>query len=231
MIQIKICGLTTPEMALHCAEQGADAIGLVFFPKSPRHVTDDTARAICEALPERVQKIGVFVDETAEFILKKAHYCGLTGVQLHGREAPESVRRLRGEGLLVLKGLFASRKPAMDAASDYDPTAFLVECGKGVLPGGNAAEWNWSGARAFGRRHPLVLAGGLAPENVVEAIAAAQPDAVDVSSGVEAGPGVKDPARIDQFIGAVRGAGEKRIARRIFGSGEAVLHPTEAIRT
>jgi phosphoribosylanthranilate isomerase len=219
MIQIKICGLTTPEMAIHCAEQGADAIGLVFFPKSPRHVADDRARAICDALPGRVEKIGVFVNETAEFVMEKAHYCGLTGVQLHGRETPETVRRLRAEGLIVLKGLFASREPTLDAAPDYDPTAFLLECGRGTLPGGNAAAWDWSVGRDFGRRHPLVLAGGLAPENVVEAIAAARPDAVDVSSGVEASPGVKDPARIGSFIAAVRGTGEKRTARRIFGSG------------
>lgn len=218
MIQIKICGLTTPEMAVRCAESGADAVGLVFFPKSPRHVSDDAARAICDTLPAGVQKVGVFVDESEAFVRTTARRCGLTAVQLHGRETPETVRRLRGEGLIVLKGLFASRQPTLAAAPDYAPTAFLVECGKGVLPGGNAAVWNWSGAREFGRRHPLVLAGGLSPENVAQAIADAEPDAVDVSSGVESAPGVKDAAKIEAFIGAVRGSAEKRMARPVLTS-------------
>lgn len=216
MIQIKICGLTTPEMAVRCAELGPDAVGLVFFPKSPRHVSDAVARAICEALPDDVQKVGVFVDESEHYVLEKARYCGLTAVQLHGRETPETVARLRGEGLVVLKGLFASREPSMAAAGDYDPTGFLLECGKGVLPGGNAEVWDWSGARPFGQRYPLVLAGGLSPENVAEAIAAAEPDAVDVSSGVESAPGVKDMKKIESFIAAVKSVDERREARRIF---------------
>ncbi len=218
MIQVKICGLTAPEMAVRCAEMGADAVGLVFFPKSPRHVSDAAARSICAALPEQVHKVGVFVDESEAVVLGKARYCGLTAVQLHGRETPETVRRLRAEGLVVLKGLFASREPTLAAADDYDPTAFLLECGKGVLPGGNAAVWDWSGARDFGRQYPLVLAGGLSPENVAEAIAAAEPDAVDVSSGVETAPGVKDPDKMEAFIGAVKGAVEKRVARGVFSS-------------
>ncbi len=216
MIQVKICGLTAPDMAIHCAEMGADAVGLVFFSKSPRHVSDEAARAICEALPAAVQKVGVFVDDSEDVVLKKARSCGLTAVQLHGRETPETVRRLREEGLIVLKGLFASREPTLAAAPDYAPTAFLVECGKGALPGGNAAVWNWSGVREFGRRYPLVLAGGLSPENVAEAIAAAEPDSVDVSSGVESAPGVKSPDKIKAFVRAVKGAGEKRAARNIF---------------
>lgn len=218
MIQIKICGLTTPEMAVRCAEMGADAVGLVFFPKSPRHVSDDAARSICDALPAGVQKVGVFVDESEESVRRKARDCGLTAVQLHGRETPETVRRLRAEGLVVLKGLFASREPSVTAAGDYDPTGFLLECGKGVLPGGNAETWDWSSAKPFGQRYPLVLAGGLSPENVAQAIADAEPDAVDVSSGVESAPGVKDAAKIEAFIGAVKGSAERRRARPVFTS-------------
>ena len=96
--QIKICGLTTPEDALACAESGADAIGCIFFPPSPRHVSDDQAREICAAVAGQVQTVGVFVNETSEAIMDKAEYCGLSIVQLHGTESPQFVSQLRKRG-------------------------------------------------------------------------------------------------------------------------------------
>lgn len=215
-IQAKICGLTDPGEAAAVAALGADAIGFVFFPKSPRHLTDENARAVAEALPTTMSRIGVFVDEDVDTVLRKVELCGLTGVQLHGRETPEMVERLRDEGLTVLKGLFASRKPGFDEAGPYSPSAFLVECGKGALPGGNAKAWDWSSARALGRGRPLVLAGGLTPDNVIEAVREALPDAVDVSSGVEASPGRKDLKRVRAFLEALARAPRKTPSRRIF---------------
>ena len=203
-IQVKICGLTRPEEAVACAEAGADAVGLVFFPKSPRHVSLDRAREISTALAPAVARMGVFVDAGLDAVMETATCCGLTGVQLHGNETPEEVDRLRAQGLVVIKALFANRAPGFDAAARYAPTAFLAECAGGTLPGGNAIAWDWSTARDLGRVYPLVLAGGLAPDNVGDAIAAAAPAAVDVSSGVEAAPGRKDLEKVRRFIDAVR---------------------------
>ena len=206
-IQIKICGLTRPEEAAACAALGADAIGMIFYPPSPRHLNIEAAAAICAALPPAVARIGVFVNASTEIILDRVRRCGLTGVQLHGNESPQTVLDLRAAGLLVIKALFSARPPGLETASAYAPAAFLVECGRGRLPGGNAEVWNWAEARRVAPLGPLVLAGGLSPDNVGHAIAAAAPDAVDVSSSVENTPGRKNLERVAAFIENVRRAG------------------------
>ena len=129
------------------------------------------------------------------------------------RHSHGSGLQLIREGLFVIKALFADRAPVIEAASQYSASAYLVECGRGALPGGNAQEWDWSRAGPFAERHPLILAGGLTPENAAQAVRAALPDAVDVSSGVEAVPGRKSIRKVEQFIAAVATAGAKR---RIF---------------
>ena len=202
-IQIKICGLTRVEEARECASLGVDAIGCVFYPKSPRHLTDDQARKICRALPEHVRTVGVFVNEPFSRIMQRVEYCRLQAVQLHGQESPELVQRLLQENLLVIKVLFAAGKPSMAAISEYQASAYLVECGRGKLPGGNALVWNWGDAKSLGEKHTLILAGGLDPENVCQAVAASTPHAVDVSSGVESAPGRKDLAKVKAFVNAV----------------------------
>jgi phosphoribosylanthranilate isomerase len=212
-VQVKVCGLTRVDEAVACAQAGARAIGCVFYAKSPRCVTAATAREIRRALPPEVACVGVFVDEPCEGIMAMAAHTGCTVVQLHGGESPESVQRLRREGLFVIKALFADRAPGIAAASRYPASAFLVECGQGPLPGGNAHTWEWGRAAAFGERHPLILAGGLDPQNAAQAVRAALPDAVDVSSGVEAGPGRKNIRKVEQFISAVAMAHARR---RIF---------------
>jgi len=201
--QVKICGITQIEHAVLCAELGADAIGCIFYPKSPRHLSEDSARDIVKALPSRVKTTGVFVNAGFENIMKKAVHCGLGAVQLHGRESPDLTRRLRQEGLVVIKALFIDGTPPLSAAPRYDADAFLVECAGGPLPGGNALGWNWSSVKHFGSKYPLVLAGGLSAENIGDAIGAALPDVVDVSSGVESGPGKKDAEKIKSFFSAV----------------------------
>jgi len=212
-VQVKVCGLTRVEEAVACAQAGARAVGCVFYAKSPRCVTAATARAIRGALPPEVACVGVFVDEPFEGIMALATHTGFTAVQLHGSESPEVVERLRCEGLFVIKALFADRAPGIETASQYSASAYLVECGRGALPGGNAHAWEWGRAAALGQRHPLILAGGLTPENAAQAVRAALPDAVDVSSGVEAGPGRKSIRNVEQFIAAVATAGARR---RIF---------------
>jgi phosphoribosylanthranilate isomerase len=212
-VQVKVCGLRRVDEAVACAEAGAAAVGCVFYVKSPRCVSAATAREIRRALPPEVACVGVFVDETFDGIMALAAHTGFTAVQLHGGESPEVVELLRREGLFVIKALFADRSPGLEATSRFAASAFLVECGQGPLPGGNAHAWEWGRAAALGQRHPLILAGGLTPENAAQAVRAALPDAVDVSSGVEAGPGRKDIRKVEQFIAAVATAGARR---RIF---------------
>ncbi|MDY6832873.1 MAG: phosphoribosylanthranilate isomerase [Thermodesulfobacteriota bacterium] len=219
--QIKICGITTPAQAGQCADLGADAIGCVFFAKSPRNLSDKQAEEICAAVAGNIQTVGVFVNASYEAIMEKVDFCGLSCVQLHGAEPPELVTRLRRQGLIVIKALFGSRPPNLNAAPLYQTaSAFLAECGSGVLPGGNAKTWNWADTGPVARQGPLVLAGGLSPENIAEALLAALPDAVDVSSGVEAAPGIKDMDKIALFINNIKqtvsGTSPGKPLRRIF---------------
>ena len=205
-IPVKICGLTRPDEALACARMGADAIGLVFYPKSPRHIAPRQAGAICRQLPPHVKTVAVCVDMPSEEILALASECGFGTVQLHGRETPQKVARLTQAGLRVIKALFTNRPPEIALAPKYEAAAaFLVECGQGRLPGGNARTWNWHLPLALFGKQPAILAGGLAPENIRQALRVSQPDAVDVSSGVEASPGRKDLQKVQAFISAVKG--------------------------
>lgn len=221
--QAKICGLTVPAEASAIAALGASAIGLVFYPPSPRNVSLDQAGEIQHALPAHVPAVGVFVDPDWEFLCRAVETAGLGGIQLHGNESPDLVDRLcRTFDIPVIKGLFAARPPAMTDAGQYAPNAFLVEAGKGVLPGGNAETWDWATAAPFIRSHRTILAGGLDPENVAQAVAACLPDAVDASSGLESAPGRKDLEKVKQFLSAVgRTAGiyfeKKKEIQRIFG--------------
>jgi phosphoribosylanthranilate isomerase len=209
-VQVKICGLTRVDEAVACAQAGAKAVGCVFYPASPRQVEAEVAAAIRRALPRDVACVGVFVDESFDTIMRIADRSGFTAVQLHGREPPDLVARLRAEGLLVIKVLFAEKPPQIDEAPIYPASAFLAECGQGALPGGNARAWDWSRAAELGKRHPLILAGGLAPSNAAQAVCAACPDAVDVSSGVEASPGCKDILKVNQLMAAVATAAARR---------------------
>lgn len=203
--QIKICGLTSPDQARTCADLGADAIGLVFYEKSPRNVTPDQAAAITAVLPPRVSAVGVFVDPSRELLTRTVSQCGLHGLQLHGRETSDFVARLRRTlDVRIYKALFAAKSPGLAEAPDYDVHAYLVECGQGPLPGGNAMSWDWALAKAFSRQYPLILAGGLASENVARAVSACLPDAVDASSSLETAPGVKDLGKVEKFIACIR---------------------------
>ena len=220
--RIKICGLTRADEAVGCAELGADAVGLVFFPKSPRHVSDEQGRAISTAVSGKSKIVGVFVNTSYDQVLRKADVCRLDAIQLHGQESPDLVKRLGDAGLPVIKALFMDGNPDLSQAELYEASAFLVECSKGPLPGGNAMAWDWGASKAFGRVRPLILAGGLSPENVAKAVISSLPLAVDVSSGVERSPGRKDLDKVAAFINEVSKCGEyfgtKPRGKFIFGS-------------
>jgi len=202
--QVKICGLTRVDEALACAESGVHAIGCVFYPKSPRCVSTALARELRRALPARVAVVGVFVNEPFSKIMRTVEEGGLDMVQLHGAEPPELVERIRAQGVGVVKAFYANGEPSLEALPSYGNCSCLVEWKGGRLPGGNALAWDWSVVKGVSRERPLVLAGGLTPENVARAVAEAQPDAVDASSGVESSPGRKDPEKVRLFLSAVR---------------------------
>ncbi|HSQ40670.1 MAG TPA: phosphoribosylanthranilate isomerase [Fibrobacteraceae bacterium] len=204
-VQTKICGLTRVEEALACAQAGADAIGLVFYPPSPRHVSVQQAKSICLALPSSVATVGVFVDPPGEEILLLAKRLELSMVQLHGNETPETVRMLQRAGLKVIKALRSSGDLLLEEALQYaDADALLVEASRGVLPGGNGASWDWALARPLADKRSFILAGGLNAENVVEAIRLSGASAVDLSSGAESSPGSKDLDKVHKIIQQVR---------------------------
>jgi phosphoribosylanthranilate isomerase len=213
-IQVKVCGLTDPQQAAACADLGADAVGLIFYPPSPRYVEPSKAAAIAAALRGKAAAVGVFVNVATEEILAGAERCGLTAVQLHGNESPEQVVQLKRAGVRVIKALFLEKDPRFARTAAYTADAFLLECGLGKLPGGNARRWDWSQAAGLAQV-PTILAGGLDPDNVARAVSLARPDAVDVSSGVEAAPGCKDLKKVEAFIAAVRGTTGHR-TRQLF---------------
>jgi len=219
-IAIKICGLMEPDQAAACAEAGADAIGVVFYPPSPRHVGVAGARAIVAALPPRYPVVGVFADAPAETIVATAAAAGLRVVQLHTPPAAGAYERLARAGLHVIQTL-SSRGEALRAAAAALPAAarLLVERGRGRLPGGNGAPWEWGGAAVLRGLRPFAIAGGLDPANVAAALAASGADAADASSGVESAPGVKDLARVREFVAAVRACAAAPCREDFFAPG------------
>jgi phosphoribosylanthranilate isomerase len=187
-----------------------------FFPKEPPATSARIRPGPWSLpLPETVAAVGVFVDAGFSSIMSRVERCGLSMAQLHGREPARLASRLRAEGVGVIKALFVDGRPGLEEAATFDVDGYLVECARGPLPGGNAMAWDWGAARVFGGRHPLVLAGGLSPDNVADAIGAGLPAAVDVSSGVEASPGRKDPDKVARLIAAVQGAGKQYVGRTI----------------
>ncbi|MBW1988399.1 MAG: phosphoribosylanthranilate isomerase [Deltaproteobacteria bacterium] len=203
-VQVKICGITTPNQAIACVEAGAHALGVVFYAESPRCVGPEAARQILEAAGRSIRRVGVFVDEPGDMVLERAKELDLDFVQLHGSEHPEVVAALENAGVRVIKALFANKSPEFADADKYEATGFLLESAGGELPGGNAMAWDWSAARGAGAGRPVVLAGGLNADNLAEAVAAAGVSAVDVSSGVERAPGEKDVEKIRAFLAAAK---------------------------
>jgi len=202
--RIKICGVKTIEAALAAAAAGADAVGLVFVERSPRFVTIEQATTIVAQLPAWVSAIGLFVNENAMTIRDVAGQVGLHGVQLHGDEPPEDVEKLRP--LSVIKALPAGS----DIAGWARVNAVLLDTPPppeaGALPGGSGRAFDWSAIELPEDAPPLILAGGLTPDNVADAIAAVRPYGVDVSSGVESSRSVKSVEKIAAFCEAVRTA-------------------------
>lgn len=206
--RVKICGITRPEDGLVAAHAGAHAIGLVFHPASPRHVSIEQAQAIVAALPPLLSVVGLFVDAPAERIDEVLRQVPLDLIQFHGAEPAAACRR---HGRRYLKALHVRGGVDLPAqAADYhDAAGLLLDAFVPGVPGGSGRTFDWSAVPA-GLPRPLLLAGGLDAANVAAAIRRVRPWAVDVSSGVESAPGIKDAARLGAFMQAVRQVDDER---------------------
>lgn len=202
MVRIKICGLTRLDDALAAAALGADALGFNFWPRSKRHVAPAAARAIVERLPPGVTTFGVFVDPTREELLAAIAASGVGAVQLHGDEPPALCL---GLPVPVVKAIRVKDAHSLAALAAYEVSGFLLDSATPGF-GGSGAAFDWSLAAETAADLPVWLAGGLTPENVAEAVRTVRPLGVDVASGVESAPGVKDHEKMQRFIEAARGA-------------------------
>jgi phosphoribosylanthranilate isomerase len=206
--KIKFCGLTTLPDAQLAVQAGAWAIGLIFWPHSPRRCELDDAAEIAAALRRRVEIVGVFVNATLDHIAGVADAAGLTMLQLHGDEGPafcgEAARRT---GCKVIKSVRVRSGADIQALAQFHTDYHLLDSYVAGTPGGTGETFSWEIARAHRGATPVILSGGLNPTNVADAIATVRPFAVDVASGVESRPGRKDPDKLSAFTAAVRGAG------------------------
>jgi len=198
MVKVKICGITSLEDALTAVAAGADALGFVFHSASPRHISPEQAADIIKQLPPFIQTVGLFVNEARDTVNTTADQCGLDIIQLHGEESPgycDSVRRR------VIKAYRVKDISTLDSLVQYHVSGCLLDAWSPAAHGGTGQTFNWEiAAEAAKRGHRIVLAGGLTPDNIAEAVRRVNPYAVDVSSGVESSPGHKDAEKIRKFI-------------------------------
>ena len=200
-MRVKICGITNLEDALHAAESGADALGFIFVDSSARKISPDTARRIIRELPPFVVPVGVFADASNRTIVETAEWTGIRCVQLHGNETPESCRDLP---ILSYKAFHVGDGFDAGALTRYPGTAFLLDTAVDGMRGGTGITFDWNIARAASAHGRIILAGGLTPANIAEAISTAQPYGVDVNSGVESAPGKKDPQKLRELFQNIR---------------------------
>ena len=197
-VRVKICGLTRLEDALEAVRLGADALGFNFWPKSPRHCSPESAAGIIRALPPFVSTVGVFVNQSREEIEAAVECSGVGLIQLHGDEPPEFCGQLSRP---VIKALRFSNPRSLQQASHYQVAAFLIDSLSSGF-GGSGKLFDWSLLRGSALGRPTILAGGLNAANVARAIEEVSPYAVDVASGVESAPGIKDPQKMADFFAA-----------------------------
>ncbi len=205
MTQIKICGITNLPDALCAFEAGADAVGFIFHPASPRHISPEKAEEIIKRLPSGIARIGVFVNSKADEVKRIANICGLDFIQLHGDESPQYCRLFPSRSLI--KAVFLKNQEDISSFNGYNVRAFLADARSAGMYGGTGKRADWELAAKAAERYPLILAGGLNEGNIVDALEAVFPDAVDINSGVEASPGIKDHKRLQRIILMVKNAG------------------------
>ena len=204
-VKVKVCGMTSLKDALVAVEGGADAVGFIFYKKSPRSVTMKTVREIVLELPPFVDTVGVFVDETAEQINKIADYCNLDIIQLHGNESPTFCKKIRRK---VIKAFRIKDMQSVKKISNFQVSGFLLDTFSENLHGGTGKVFDWNLALPAKKFGPVIMAGGLTPNNVQQAVRQIRPYGVDVCSGVESEPGIKDHKKVRAFLNNAK-AGRK----------------------
>ena len=203
-VKVKICGITNPADAESAVQAGADALGLMFYPGSPRCIPLETAQDIARRLPPHIIRTGVFADPNPSDVFAAIRLCQLNVAQFHGAETPEFCLQF---GIMTMKAFRVKDADSLLSLSAYHTDAFLLDSHVAGKPGGTGETFNWElalAAKKIGK--PIFLAGGLTPQNVAEAVRKVTPFGVDVSSGVEQSPGKKDAQKMKDFIAAVRGA-------------------------
>ena len=198
----KVCGITTESDARLVVDVGADYIGFILYPKSPRYIAPERIREITSGLPSSVRRVGVFVNESAADIARIMEFCGLDIAQLHGDEPADVAHELGVER--VWKACVLRTPHDVDLAMQYPAAAVLVDSITKGARGGTGQVGNWQLAADLAGRRRMILAGGLGPENITDALRQVRPFAVDVNSGVETAPGVKDHVRVREFARLVR---------------------------
>ena len=204
VVKVKVCGITNPKDACLTAGSGADAIGLV-FAESPRNVSVEEAQGIAAALPAGVLKVGVFVNEGPEEVLRIAREVGLDYAQLHGDETPETVTFLREGGVKVMKALRVRDEGSLATMKSYGADLVMLDAWSEKARGGTGERFDWALAKSLKGRGNIVVSGGLGPENVREAISFFEPYGVDASSSLEEAPGKKNEERVRRFVSAAKG--------------------------
>ncbi len=203
-LKIKICGVTNLDDAQAAVEAGADALGFMFYEKSARNVSTETAAKIAGKISSYILKVGVFVNAEPELVFAAIRNCGLNLLQFHGEETPDFCVRF---GMMNMKAFRIKDANSLAEISNYKTDAYLLDSYVAGKSGGTGEKFNWdlaNEAKKIGK--PIFLAGGLTPENVAEAVRQVQPYGIDVSSGVEISPGKKDHQKIREFIQAARSA-------------------------
>jgi phosphoribosylanthranilate isomerase len=197
-MEIKICGITNMDDAVMAFAYGADALGFIFYEKSPRYLTPETARRIAYDLPDDISKVGVFVNHDIHAVREIYEFCGLDMIQLHGDESPDYCREIPQS--ILIKAISPRKEEDLSIASNYCARAIMIDARESGLYGGTGKKSNWDLATKLKEMHLLVLSGGLNVGNILQAIRRVSPHAVDVNSGVEISPGKKDPRKVQSMI-------------------------------
>lgn len=214
MTRVKICGITNLQDGQLAVQAGADLLGFVFYAKSPRCVAPHQVRDIVAPLRDQpraanVHYVGVFVDHDPAAIAQTLEFCGLDYAQLHGAEPPETSIFLLEKGFGAIKAFRIRDAPPLAELQRYRATAYLLDTYVRGQPGGTGQRFDWTLALPAKQCGPILLAGGLTPDNVAQAISSVQPWGVDVSSGVELEPGTKDPQKLRRFIAAAKAVNDR----------------------
>ncbi|MBN2515652.1 MAG: phosphoribosylanthranilate isomerase [Deltaproteobacteria bacterium] len=202
MTEIKICGITNRKDAFAAVESGVDALGFIFYKKSPRYVSPEKVKEFIEGLPHTVTKVGVFVNHDASEVKTIFDFCRLDLLQLHGNESPDYCSDFPAS--VLIKALSPKPGDDFELLSHYPVKAFLVDTYDSERYGGTGRTSNWELAAKLSAIHHLILSGGLMKDNIREAIATVSPLAVDVNSGVEVSPGKKDHHKIREIVDIIR---------------------------